>query len=41
MAITYNNLYMDLRQRLRQLGVENASVEAREIVCCGSGKSRE
>jgi len=41
MAITYNNLYMDLRQQLRRMGVEMASMEAREIVCCGSGKTRE
>ena len=41
MAITYNNLNMDLRQKLRQAGVDMASMEAREIVCCGAGKTRE
>ena len=41
MAITYNNLYLDLRQRLRDSGVEAATLEARELVCFGTGKSRE
>ena len=41
MAITYNNLYMDIRRRLRQAGCTGASLEARELVCCGSGKTRE
>lgn len=41
MATTYNNLYMDIRQRLKQAGYPGASLEARELVCCGSGKTRE
>ncbi|MEG2176300.1 MAG: peptide chain release factor N(5)-glutamine methyltransferase [Oscillibacter sp.] len=41
MAITYNNLYLDLRQQLRAAGVEAATLEARELVCFGTGKSRE
>lgn len=41
MASTYNNLYMDLRQRLRSAGIAAATLEAREIVCFASGKSRE
>ena len=41
MAITYNNLYLDLRQQLRQAGIEEATLEARELVCFGTGKSRE
>ena len=41
MATTYNNLYLDTRQRLRQAGVEGAQLEARELVCCAAGKSRE
>lgn len=41
MAITYNNLYLDVRRRLRQAGITSAGLEARELVCCGSGKTRE
>ena len=41
MAITYNNLYMDIRQTFRSHGIEAATLEARELVCYGSGKSRE
>ena len=41
MATTYNNLYLDTRKRLRAHGVEMAQLEARELVCYGSGKSRE
>lgn len=41
MAITYNNLYLDIRQQLRKAGVEAATLEARELVCFGTGKSRE
>lgn len=41
MAITYNNLYLDIRARLRREGCPGASLEARELVCCGSGKTRE
>lgn len=41
MAITYNNLYLDIRQQLRCAGVESATLEARELVCFGVGKSRE
>ena len=38
---TYNNLYLDVRRRLKQAGYPGASLEARELVCCGSCKSRE
>ena len=41
MATTYNNLYLDIRQRLRAAGIESATLEARELVCFGTGKSRE
>lgn len=41
MAITYNNLYMDIRQTLREAGLPAATLEARELVCYASGKSRE
>ena len=41
MAATYNNLYLDARKRLREAGVEGAQLEARGLVCCAAGKSRE
>jgi release factor glutamine methyltransferase len=41
MATTYNNLYLDTRKRLRQAGVENAQLEARELVCFALEKTRE
>jgi len=41
MATTYNDLYLDVRQKLRESGVEAATLEARELVCFGTGKSRE
>ena len=41
MATTYNNLYMDIRQQLRMAGVQAATLEARELVCFASGKTRQ
>lgn len=41
MAITYNNLYLDIRQQLHQAGLPAATLEARELVCGAAGKSRE
>lgn len=41
MAITYNDLYLDVRRQLRCAGVEAATLEARELVCFGTNKSRE
>lgn len=41
MAITYNNLYLDIRQQLKKSGIDAATLEARELVCFGTGKSRE
>ena len=41
MATTYNNLYLDIRQQLRKAGIEAATLEARELVCFGTNKSRE
>ena len=41
MAITYNNLYLDIRTRLRAAGVEMATLEARELTCFAAGKTRE
>ena len=41
MAITYNNLYLDLRAELRRAGDEEATQSARELVCAAAGKTRE
>ncbi|MEG0779739.1 MAG: peptide chain release factor N(5)-glutamine methyltransferase [Oscillospiraceae bacterium] len=41
MAITYNNLYLDLRRQLQQAAPQGATLEARELVCFTTGKSRE
>lgn len=41
MTTTYNNLFMDIRSGLRAAGVEMATLEARELTCFATGKSRE
>ena len=41
MPITYNNLYLDTRQALKAHGAEAATLEARELICSASGKTRE
>lgn len=41
MAVTYSNLYLDIRAQLRKAGVEAATLEARELVCFGTGKTKE
>lgn len=41
MAITYSNLYMDIRQELHRAGIQAATLEARELVCFAAGKTRE
>lgn len=41
LAVTYNNLYLDVRKQLRERGVDAATLEARELVCFGTGKDRE
>lgn len=41
MAITYNNLYLDVRRALRLAGVEAAQLEARELLCHVTHKTRE
>ena len=41
MATTYNNLYLDLRARLKKAGVEEATQASREMVCSVSGKTKE
>ena len=40
MATTYNNLYLDTRARLRKAGIDAAQLEARELLCYASDKSR-
>ena len=39
--ITYNNLYLELRKKLKEAGLPGAALEARELLCLGSGKTRE
>ena len=41
MAITYNDLYLDVRRQLKQAGIEAATLEARELVCFGTDKTRD
>ena len=41
MAITYNDLYLEVRRQLRESGVEASTLEARGLVCFGTGKNRE
>ncbi len=41
MATTYNNLYLDMRQRFREAGVFDPSRVARELICSASGKTNE
>ena len=41
MPATYNALYLDARRALKAAGVEQAQLEARELLCRASGKTRE
>lgn len=41
MATTYNNLYLDVRTRLRAAGIEAATLEARELVGFGTNKTKD
>ena len=41
MAITYNDLYLNTRNRLRAAGVDSAQLEARELVCFALDKTKE
>ena len=41
MAVTYNDLYLDTRKRMKKMGVTAAQLEARELICAASGKTRE
>ena len=38
---TYNNLYLDARRALKEAGVEQAPLEAMELLCFAVGKRRE
>lgn len=40
-ATTYNNLFLDTRNRLKKAGIEAAQLEARELLCYASDKTRE
>ena len=40
MAVTYNDLTLDIRRSLRQAGIEAATLEARELVCFAVGKDK-
>ena len=41
MAITYNDLYLDIRRQLRLAGAAATTQEARELVCIRTGKTKE
>lgn len=41
MAITYNNLYLDIRRQIRHADTGDPTLEAREIVCFATGKTKE
>lgn len=40
MTATYNTLYLDARQQLRQDGSDNPHLEAQELLCLASGKDK-
>jgi release factor glutamine methyltransferase len=41
MAVTYNELYLEARRALRECGVIDDQLEARELICYVSGKTRQ
>lgn len=41
MATTYNDLYLDIRKKLRQADAADPTLEARELVCFATGKTRD
>lgn len=41
MAITYNDLYLDVRRELKKAGIAAATLEAKELVCFGTDKTKE
>ena len=40
MAITYNDLFLDIRRELKQGGVIDTTLEARELTCFGVNNTR-
>lgn len=38
---TYNDIYLDVRRTLKEMGVEQAQLEATELMCAALGKRRE
>lgn len=38
---TYNDIYLDVRRTLKEMGVEQAQLEAMELMCAALGKRRE
>ncbi len=41
MILSYNDLYLDTRKILKKAGTQAASLEARELICAASDKSKE
>ena len=41
MAITYNDLFLDIRRELKQGGIIDTTLEARELTCFGVNKTKE
>ena len=41
MAITYNDLFLDIRRELKKGGIIDTTLEARELVCFGVNKTKE
>ncbi|MDE7242565.1 MAG: peptide chain release factor N(5)-glutamine methyltransferase [Oscillospiraceae bacterium] len=41
MKITYNDLYLEIRQKFQEAGYPGAALEARELVCCVSRKTQQ
>ena len=39
MAKTYNEIYLDMRRRLREGGIEESSLEARRLLAIAAGCS--
>ena len=41
MAITYNDLFLDIRRELKRGGIIDTTLEARELTCFGVNKTKE
>lgn len=39
--VTFGDIYLNTRQKMKKAGIENADFEARDLVCTASGKSTE